>query len=205
MRHGLAASNVSRHDSVVGGYADLLPEGMAQVEAAASHLQSIVNCKAIYSSPLPRALQSAHVLAKKMDVKVLVDPRLKEIDRGGWHGDLVSEVILREAAIDIDDRPYHRPPNGENWRDVGLRMSSFINEKLANGEKNLMIVSHDHPIRMAIGALMMRPIETWEDLPIDHASVTALVRAKGQWQIDTKYFNRIFYKIAKPQPAAKSG
>jgi 2,3-bisphosphoglycerate-dependent phosphoglycerate mutase len=48
--------------------------------------------EAIYSSDLPRALQTAEIVAAKLDLRVVPEPALREIDVGSWEGRTRSEL-----------------------------------------------------------------------------------------------------------------
>jgi broad specificity phosphatase PhoE len=121
--------------------------------------------------------------------EVTIDERLAEINKGVWQGKPVNEVIKIEASIDIDDRPYYRPPQGENWSDVGNRVADCVEELRRVGIDEAVIVSHDHPIRMGIGKLTGQPVTLWETMPLDNASVTELDYVSGAWQLSTTLRN----------------
>lgn len=188
-RHGEAASNLAAPDSRVGAPANLTERGRAQVEATALFLGRLASFDVVYASPLPRTLETASIYAALLELPLVTDARLKEINKGDWQGKLVSEVIELESQVDIDERHRFRPPGGENWQDVGERMRDFIHEIEGRGQ-NIIAVSHDHPIRMGIGALLEKPITSWEDMALDFASVTRLTREDGEdWQLDQLLVN----------------
>lgn len=189
IRHGEAESNLNLPSRLVDQHADLTPTGIEQIEATAKFLGNFVVSKSIYSSPYPRALQSAEIIARYLDLQVATEARLKEIDKGMWKGLPVREVIQKEAEIDIDERHLYRAPGGENWLDVGSRVASFIEDLHRGGLEEVLLLSHDHPIRMGIGALLKRPVVTWEDIPIGHASVTSLLYKNDEWRLDESMFN----------------
>jgi probable phosphoglycerate mutase len=80
---------------------------------------------------------------------------------------------------------YHRPPGGESWADVALRLRSFLGEvTLAQGE-SAMVVAHDAIVMVLLYVLL--PLDEAEllDFAAAHtvlnASVTRLRRVDGAW------------------------
>jgi broad specificity phosphatase PhoE len=189
IRHGLAESNMIGPDSTVGQYARLTPEGRQQMTNLAHFLGKFVTADTIYASPLPRTRESAAILADILDTEIVIDERIAEINKGVWQGMPVEEVIELEAKVDIDDRPYYRPPQGENWSDVGERVADCVEELRRVGISEAILVSHDHPIRMGIGKLTDQPISEWEAMPLNNASVTELDYDEGRWQLSTTLHN----------------
>lgn len=183
IRHGQAASNLQVLDRLVGEYATLTAEGKHQIQELSTMLGRILITRTIFTSPYPRTMQSADILAEALGLQIVVDERLQEIQKGDWEGKPVREVIELEAAVDIDQRPMFRPPHGENWQDVGDRVAELIEELRQRDHKQVLLMSHDHPIRMGIGKLLAKPIASWEDLRVDNASIHILEYANGAWEI----------------------
>jgi probable phosphoglycerate mutase len=197
VRHGLAKSNEDPLEGIVGQPSDLTAEGYRQVQAAARFLGEIITSKTVYTSPLPRTRQTAQIIAETLQLQTIIDDRLAEIYKGDWQGRPVREVVELEAQIDIDERPTTRPPHGENWRDVAERVYEFIEDNRKTGVQELLIVSHDHPIRMGIGLMLGKPLATWEDMSLDNASVTELDNATGHWQLHPEVVNVRPYLMAQ--------
>ena len=104
-----------------------------------------------------RAQQTAdHVLAtaglehlpREMDER-LRDREQGLLDRLTWYG--VSELYPEEA----ERRAYlgkfwYRPPGGESWADVALRMRHLLRDVRADyADERVLVVSHDVPILLA--------------------------------------------------------
>lgn len=183
VRHGEAESNLSPLNRKVGQHASLTETGRDQIRSTAELLGQFVTTTVVYASPYPRTLESASIIAARLQADIVIEERLQEIQKGSWEGRLVSEIIEAESKIDVDERHTFRPPGGENWQDVGERVASFVEELRMNDETEGLAVSHDHPIRMGIGALLNKPVHTWEDMPVHHASVTVLEYKDDKWQI----------------------
>jgi|GEM_PF-3125760 len=210
VRHARAYSNV--RPKKVGSNARLTPEGLRQPKAVALQLKQFADeglitsplPSVIYSSPYHRTRQTAKGIARNLQPvsifrhgqpEVIIDYRLKEIQKGDWHGMTVADIEPHESAISREDRPYFRPPgellkaDAENWFDVAERMVDFIQEREANGETYLLIVSHNHPIESAIGKLTGMEVYDWDQNPISNASISRIVKKGDIWQIDDRIYN----------------
>lgn len=184
VRHGHAESNVYHPDNIVGSDLGLTPEGIRQAEATGAHLAKLALQGAIgpidnpiFTSPYIRARQTAEIIARHLQHSVMVDYRLKEIQKGDWHGMKVDDVMRLEEGVQDHERHSFRPPSsdtstpGENWFDVADRMTDFIIEAKENGYKSLLLVSHNHPIEIAAGKLRGLDVTEWKDNPIDNAAL----------------------------------
>jgi 2,3-bisphosphoglycerate-dependent phosphoglycerate mutase len=108
----------------------------------------------IYSSPYLRAQISAQILLNHsgLDLEIRTDERLREREFG------IFDSLTKDGAMEkypelceLRERWgkfYFRPPAGESWADVVLRLRSFIHTDLAklDGE-NVLIVTHEVVVR----------------------------------------------------------
>ena len=107
----------------------------------------------VIASPYARAAQTATIIAERAPLgdKVHLDERLRERELGildllTWTG--VQRRFPGEAARRTRlGKFYHRPPGGESWVDVALRLRS-LRDSLAreHAGKVVMIVTHEVPI-----------------------------------------------------------
>jgi broad specificity phosphatase PhoE len=88
----------------------------------------------LVSSPYRRAAETAEraVGAWGADVEVVLDERLRERDLGLFDG-LTSAGVEAEHAHEFERRGrvgkfYYRPPSGESWCDVTLRVRSLLGD-----------------------------------------------------------------------------
>lgn len=174
VRHGEAESNVDIEHGIVGSDRPLTKEGIEQVRKTADWMLGRIAVSQIISSPYIRTLQTSEIIAEKYGLDIITDDRLKEISKGDWAGRPVSEVMELEGAIDLSKRHSFRPPHGENWRDVGKRVISLIEELRVNGADNSLLVSHNHPILSVIGMARKTPTAEWENNGVSNASFTQL-------------------------------
>ena len=133
--------------------------------------------KAIYSSPLERAMETAELIAKVFEMKVEPREGLIEIDCGDWQGQRLS--ILKRSRL--WKRVINSPsrfcfPGGETFHDGQQRICREL-EALSkrHGSKDIVIcVSHADPIRLAVAHYIGLPLDMFQRLHIAPASITAL-------------------------------
>ncbi|MDO9360026.1 MAG: histidine phosphatase family protein [Polaromonas sp.] len=166
VRHGQSAGNVARDLAEEGGHdvidiahrdidTPLSPLGEEQSTALGRWFGSLPDeekPQVILCSPYVRALESARLLleAARIDRKALVfrvDERLREkefgiLDRLTRHG-----IVARHPELDAQrthvGKFYFRPPGGESWCDVILRLRSLVEmiSREHSGER-VLIVAH---------------------------------------------------------------
>jgi probable phosphoglycerate mutase len=152
----------------------------------------------VYCSPYLRtrdtlqiALRTAHEHGAPAPsaIPVRYDERLRDRETGAW--EMLTEAALRRKyPEDIARREhvghyYFRPPSGENFPDVQLRIRSVLAEALPDAAgRHLLIVAHDAVV------LMLRMILD----PLDEAAFLDLWASQGavtncsvtRWEADPK-------------------
>ncbi len=125
----------------------------------------------VLSSPYHRAAQTARLIvdSAQLVTRVHLDERLREREYGvadllttrGFASRMPAEAVRRRRL----GKFYYRPPGGESWVDVALRLRS-LRDSLGreHAGRRVLLVAHEVPI------LIMRYL--LEDL--DEASVLAL-------------------------------
>ena len=98
------------------------------------------------TSPLLRARQTASLLGAQT---VVSEPRIIEMDWGGWEGRTLNEIRTERGADMVADEALGldlRPPDGESPRDVCERLRPWL-EQLGNSEEDWIAVTHKGVIR----------------------------------------------------------
>jgi broad specificity phosphatase PhoE len=130
------------------GHADvpLNETGLAQAEATGLRIHDDWQPRAVYSSPLSRAVRTAEAIAKHFDLPVKIQPSLVDIDYGEWQGLTPDEVHVRwPAALHAW---YHQPdeaiiPGGETLAQLRSRGMSAVNELSArHADETIVFVGH---------------------------------------------------------------
>ena len=117
----------------------LTPFGKTQAKHVVSDLE-YENITQIYSSPIPRALQTANIIAKKLRLPVVVDERLSEREKLSPDMSEEDQVLYNENYLN----PEYSRKNPEGCKEYIERIYSFLNEKIKNStsEDNILIVGH---------------------------------------------------------------
>lgn len=125
--------------------------GIKQAEDLLSSLKE-EHIDALYSSPLRRALQTAQILAQRLRIPLITDPRLMEIDQGEWETRLRAEIehAYPELFHAWQTNPWEvTPPGGENLYAVKARVDEAIDEILhKERSKTIGVVTHRIPIAL---------------------------------------------------------
>lgn len=166
-----------------GKLAGRLPEvhlnerGRQQAEELAEALTNIP-IKAIYSSPLERAQETAAPLAAKLGLDVQIRPGLIETGIGEWAGqELKALRKLPEWKVVQDAPSRFRFPEGESFAECQTRLVSEIESIVKAHERQDIIacVSHSDPIKLITAYYLGMPLDHFQRLGCDTASVTVLL------------------------------
>lgn len=122
---------------------------------------------------------------------VLVDERLRDRELGIL--DLLTRrgVALRHPEEAERRRRlgkyYHRPPGGESWADVALRLRSFLLDAAAGRGETAMVVAHDAVVMLLLAILLelgeAELLEFAASHTVLNASITHVVRREGGWEL----------------------
>jgi broad specificity phosphatase PhoE len=171
----------------------LSPTGQAQADAVGRWLAGLPGDQrptTVLSSPFARAAETARraVAGSGLDLTIRYDERLRERDFGafdGMTGDGIRDEYPDEARRrDLLGKFYYRPPGGESWADVALRVRSLLaTEALRHDGERLVCVSHQAVIM--VFRYVLEELTEQQLLEIDHseqvanASVTRYELADG--------------------------
>ncbi|OGO75039.1 MAG: hypothetical protein A3K41_08270 [Chloroflexi bacterium RIFOXYD12_FULL_57_15] len=154
IRHGQTDWNLTgRWQGQASNAPGLNDMGRAQALALLDQLQD-VDFSAIYSSDLPRARQTAGLIAEPLGLTVTFEPRLREMNLGAWEG-MLSSDIETQYPRELEERrrdPFHaHAPNGESPLEVAERVIAAVDE-IAGKHPNasVLIVSHGVPLVVII-------------------------------------------------------
>jgi probable phosphoglycerate mutase len=157
-------------------------KGVKQAQALAEKLSG-APVKAIYSSPLERAFETAVPISKALSLEVTTRPGLIEVDVGEWQDLRIKQLSRQKIWKVVSGAPSRmRFPGGETFADAQIRICNEI-EILSkqHDPKDLVIcVSHADPIRLAVAYFLGLPLDFFQRLYVAPASITALdIREAG--------------------------
>lgn len=148
-RHGESEANVARIISNRTLPHPLTPRGIAQAEQLATQLVG-TGIARIYTSPIPRAQETAAIVGDALGIVPAVTPALREFDCGPMEGrgdaaawaahDAVTRAWDEEGAYDR-----RIEPDGESFNDIKARFLPLVAHVYAGAERfpgNVLLVSH---------------------------------------------------------------
>lgn len=151
-------------------------KGLLQAQAVAEKL-SKAPLKAIYSSPLERTLETAEPLANLLKLTVIQISGLLETDCGDWQGQSVRRLRRQKIWKSVQQHPsMFRFPGGEAIADCQYRMVQAL-EAIRHEYADLDLVacfSHADPIKQVVAFYLGLPLDNFQRLSIDTASITAV-------------------------------
>jgi len=170
-------------NEVLAGRIDtpLTDEGRLQAQRLAEVL-SERPVKAIYSSPMCRAVETAQPLAEALHLFVEMDPMLTQVDFGEWQGMEFEDLQKREDWVAFKDDPASVScPGGENMPAVRHRVMLGLQRIGSSYEDDdlVAIFAHGSIIRHAIAFFLDMPLSSLNRVRIDPASVSALQVMNG--------------------------
>ncbi|MFI0483342.1 histidine phosphatase family protein [Actinomadura sp. 9N215] len=143
----------------------------------------------VVASPYLRTLDTARIALAQTPyaaphdpdgLRPVVDERIRDREQGALQG--LTELGVRRRFPDEADRLrrlgkfYYRPPGGESWADLALRLRSFYRDLEADAAGGrVLVVTHDAIVvmtRYLVEGLSEREILEIEKTPIANASVT---------------------------------
>ena len=214
IRHGESEGNVAATDARMAGAeviavpardADVNLSGTGQDQAKAlgaalARIAEEFRPDAVVSSPYARAFQTAEIAveAAGWPVKVQLYERLRDREIGildrltrlGVEKRYPEEAERREWL----GKMYYRPPGGESWADVALRLRSVLDElnNLGSGHR-VMLVCHDALIMLfryvLEGMTEKELLDLAASTSVLNASITRFVRPAGEGPWTLESFN----------------
>jgi broad specificity phosphatase PhoE len=145
IRHGQTSWNQSRR--LQGGNKDTVldEEGERQCRCLAQRLEK-EEIKAVYSSPLSRALSTASWIAERHNLDVIEEPALREMNCGTLEGAEISDIgsrLQKLVAGGNEDELLFKACGGESCDELKNRAWSAILEKVEqHPDHTIVAVSH---------------------------------------------------------------
>lgn len=152
-------------------------KGQKQAQALAEALRS-VPIKAVYSSPLERAMETATPIASVRKLQVIQVPNLMETDIGKWQGKSWKALRLTKVWNIVQNSPSRfRFPEGESFPETQTRIASAleqITKRHGKPQDIIVVVFHADPIKLAVSYFLGLPLDHFQRLSCDTGSLTAL-------------------------------
>lgn len=178
-------------DTVRGGWSNqtLTKEGEQQAAVLADRILSDPERFAltkIYSSDLPRAMDTARIIAAGLHLPVLPMPQFRETNNGNLAGMKNALALERYPGLFWNQMKWEECyPGGESPRQFYQRIRSaweVFSEMLKQQEGNVLLVTHGGVIQVILSLIHDKPYSnTKPQRKIPHASMIALSCEHGRW------------------------
>jgi broad specificity phosphatase PhoE len=161
-------------------------------------------------SPYVRAQQTLAVVlsTSAIELPTTLDERLRDRELGILDGLTQRGVSVRHPEEEARRRWlgkfYHRPPGGESWADVALRIRSLMADLDRGSSRRLLVVAHDAVImlfRYVCEQLTEQALLTIaHDDPLRNLSVTQLVQDAPSQRWRAVAYNDVSHLEAESAP-----
>ena len=153
----------------------LSPQGRGEAAAVALRLAG-EKIDTIYASPLDRTRETAEIIARRLDLPVVVREDLIEIDFGDWTG-LTFDQVRADKRWELwrSCRSIAAIPGGESWRRVQERIvDALVDMRRRHPDGTVVVVSHGDVIRAALLFALGMPLDLYNRIEIATASVSTV-------------------------------
>ena len=143
----------------------------------------------IYSSHLPRCLQTAEIVSKVLKKKVIVNKNFREPNMGKF--ELMREVEIEKEFPSLAEKWFHGDITnigaGESFKSAQKRVWQEL-EKVSKKHKGnkILIVTHQAPIKFIVCKLF-GSLKFFNDFSLSNASLTLLIKKGKNYKL--RYLN----------------
>jgi probable phosphoglycerate mutase len=162
--------------------------------------------KAIYSSPLERAIETAQPLAQLKEMEISICANLSEINFGDWQGKTIKQLRRLKLWKTVQNNPSQMQfPNGESFVNAQIRLVECITQISEKHETTDLIAcfSHSDSIRLLVTNFLNMPLDSFQRININTASISSLTLLKDHISvpfinlIDIRQFVTQFTEVEK--------
>ena len=137
---------------------------------------------ALYTSPLERTRETAAPLAAASGLVATVEDGLVECDFGEWTGRELTELARLKSWRTVQQAPStFRFPGGESFVELQARMVGTLDRlRSAHPGGTVVCFSHADPIKVALAHALGTPLDLFQRIAVDPASVSVLAHEPGR-------------------------
>lgn len=187
-RHGESEANVQRVISNRELSHKLTETGIEQAAALADSVTGLP-IKAIWSSPILRAQETAAIVAERLGLSVMTTPALREFDCGRMEGRGDEEAWAAHHAItqawDVaHDYDRRIEPDGESFKDMKARFLPFVAGLLQqDGESSddILLITHGALLHLMLPLVLVNVDRVFtREHPLGNCDLVIVVPDNGQ-------------------------
>ena len=156
--------------------------GREQAAALAETLKKLP-LRAIYTSPLERAVETATPLAQARGLELQLRPGLLDTDVGEWQGLLFKDLRKLPLWKQVQHQPAEvRFPGGESFLELQDRLVREVDRiRLAHKPKDVVaLVFHSDPIKLVLAHYIGLPLNSFQKLGVAPGSVSILIIGRSR-------------------------
>jgi probable phosphoglycerate mutase len=159
----------------------LSERGLEEAARTAERLAALGTVRALYSSPLERARETAAVIGRRLGVATRIERGLLECDFGDWTGGALAELAkLPEWQTVLRHPSGFRFPHGESFTELAARVASAVERLVAaHAGEVIVAVSHADPIKIALGDALGQPLDLMQRTVVSPCSVSVVAYSSG--------------------------
>ncbi|CCI85408.1 hypothetical protein FC52_GL000375 [Lactobacillus pasteurii DSM 23907 = CRBIP 24.76] len=203
VRHGKTEWNLESRFQGGHGDSPLLKESHEDIKKLGKYLKT-TKFKAIYSSPLQRAFNTAQELSWTMNagLSVIIDERLREFNLGDLEG--MKFAVANKKYPELMDNFWNRPDkydpsiiNGESYPEVinrGKDFAKMLASKYPDKDDKVLAVSHGAALAAIMGGLLGYDLENLrKNGGLSNTSLTILETNDGGKTFKIDVWNKTDY------------
>jgi 2,3-bisphosphoglycerate-dependent phosphoglycerate mutase len=147
IRHGEAVCNVDGTLAGIRSDVGLTERGVLQAERLRDRLAATheIVADTLIASTLPRARQTAEIIAPALDLPIILDDDAQELRPGEADGLSIEDFLERYGPFsDVREDPYlPLSPGGESWGSFLARVGSFLHRVIReHAGETVVVVCH---------------------------------------------------------------
>ena len=173
----------------------LSQDGIENILALKEHIKNN-HYDIVYSSPIKRALDTAHLLFD--DTQIITDERIREMNFGPLEGQKIDEIpkAYQKAYHDLWCHPElsNGIPGGETYDEIEARVKSFLNDVVKESYENVFIVTHGFCFTILMASILQLKREDYTKVNspvVDGCSETIINYQDGKFVVEV-YGNNDF-------------
>lgn len=163
---------------------EILDTEITKVEEQAKYIKDNLHITDIYSSDIKRAKQTAEIIGKELNKKIILDKNLREQNKGLLTGKLKENLTSEQKYLLEHQQIDTTFPEGESLIDLYNRVKDYLNE-IKKYNSNSLIVTHRGVINIIYYIMNDIPLDmNKQRFSVDHLSLHEL-------DIENKLIRRI--------------
>lgn len=152
--------------------------GLEQAAKVAKRLEKLP-ITALYTSPLERTRETAAPTAARFGLDAVADDGLLECDFGSWTGASLAELTKLPEWQTVQKEPSaFRFPGGESFTEMSERIVGAL-ERIRDAHRGEVVAcfSHADPLKAALAHALGTPLDAFQRLWVNPASVSVIAYA----------------------------